>query len=182
MLWPHRFYRYQDRMNKEEFRRNVFSLSEQLFPMVSRMLGNRANAEDAIQEIMMKLWVRRHKIGQHPNVKGLVFSVARNYCVDVLRKKRWEIQDTSLHHGILKSDYEQEPLEWKELNLLIRRILKNLPERQREVLMMRDLDGYEFTEIAAATKLKVEHVRGLLSRARKQVSIQLEKIYSYEGK
>ena len=130
----------------------------------------------------MKLWVRRHKIEQHPNVKGLVFSVARNYCVDVLRKKRREIQDTSLHHGILKSDCEQEPLEWKELNLLIRRILKNLPERQREVLMMRDLDGYEFTEIAAATKLKVEHVRVLLSRARKQVSIQLEKIYSYEGK
>jgi RNA polymerase sigma-70 factor (ECF subfamily) len=45
---------------------------------------------------------------------------------------------------------------------------------------MRDLDGYEFFEIAAATQLKIEHVRVLLSRARKQVSIKLGKIYSYE--
>ena len=67
-------------MNKKEFRLKVFSLSEHLFPMVSRMLGNKANAEDAIQEIMMKLWLKRKQIGLHPNITGLVFLTARNYC------------------------------------------------------------------------------------------------------
>ena len=66
------------------------------------------------------------------------------------------------------------------LNTIIKKIVKNLPEQQREVIMMRDLDGYEFIEIAAATQLKIEHVRVLLSRARKQVSIKLRKTYRYE--
>ncbi len=169
-------------MSKEEFRRTVFSLSEHLFPMVARMLGDRASTEDAIQEIMIKLWLKRHKIRQHPNIKGLVFSVARNYCIDLLRKKSLEISDTPIYLESLKSEYGQEQLEWKELNIIIKKILKKLPERQQEVLVMRDLDGYEFIEIAAATQLKVEHVRVLLSRARKLVSAELEKTYSYERK
>jgi RNA polymerase sigma-70 factor (ECF subfamily) len=75
-------------MNKTEFKLKVFSLSERLFPMVSRMLRSNVNAEDAIQEIMMKLWVKRNQIARHPNITGLVFSTARNYCIDLLRKKK----------------------------------------------------------------------------------------------
>lgn len=167
-------------MNKTEFRLKVFSLSERLFPMISRMLGNHANAEDAIQEIMMKLWVKRRLIGQHPNVKGFVFLTARNYCIDIIRKKKLEIDTAPLQLEVLKSEHEQEQLEWKELNIIIRKILKTLPEQQREILIMRDLEGYDFIEIAAATQLKIEHVRVLLSRARNHVSIKLEKQYCYE--
>ena len=168
-------------MNETDFKLKVFSLSERLFPMVFRMLGNSANAEDAIQEIMMKLWEKRDQIEQHPNITGFVFLTARNYCIDTLRRKKLEIDDSSLQLEILKSEYGQEQSEWKDLNIIVKKILKGLPEQQREVLMMRDLDGYEFIEIAAATQLKVEYVRVLLSRARKQVSLKLEKIYNYEG-
>ena len=166
-------------MNKTDFKLKVFSLSERLFPMVSRILGNKVNTEDAIQEIMMKLWEKRDKIGQHPNINGFVFLTARNYCLDVLRKKKLEIDDSSLQLKILRSDYGHEELGWKELNGIIKEILRNLPEQQREVLIMRDLEGYENIEIAAAMELKVEYVRVLLSRARKQVSIKLETTYKY---
>jgi RNA polymerase sigma-70 factor (ECF subfamily) len=167
-------------MNKTDFKIKVFSLSERLFPMVSRMLGNRTNAEDAIQDIMMKLWEKRNQIRNHPNITGFVFLTARNYCIDLLRKKKLEIYDSSLQLELLKSEYGLEQLEWKELNTIVKNILKSLPEQQREVLIMRDLDGYEFTEIAAITQLKIEHIRVLLSRARKQVGIKLKKTYSYE--
>ena len=167
-------------MTKVEFRLKVFSLSERLFPMVSRMLGTRANAEDAIQDIMLKLWIKRKHISQHPNIKGLVFSTARNHCIDILRKKKLDIYDASFQLEIVKSANSREALEWKELNIIIKKIVAQLPEQQREVILMRDLDGYEFLEIAAATQLKVEHVRVLLSRARKQVRVELEKTYSYE--
>ncbi len=167
-------------MNETEFQHKVFSLSERLFPMVSRMLGNTASAEDAIQEIMMKLWVKRNKIAKHPNITALVFLTARNFCIDILRKKGPKFDDSSLQLEIIKSNYGEEQLEWKELNIIIKKILKRLPEQQRDVIIMRDLDGYDFTEIAAVTQLKIEHVRVLLSRARKQVSLELEKTYSYE--
>ena len=166
-------------MNKLDFKLNVFSLSERLFPMVARMLGS-ANAEDAIQEIMLKLWQKRKQVEKHPNIKGLVFLTARNYCIDVLRKKPFALEDSTDYFKILESENDYTQIEWKELNTIILEILKKLPKQQTEVFMMRDLDAYEFTEIAAALEIKIEHVRVLLSRARKQIGIELEKTYSYE--
>jgi RNA polymerase sigma-70 factor (ECF subfamily) len=167
-------------MNTKDFKHKVLSLSERIYPMVARMLGNGANAEDAIQDIMIKLWDKRKQIGQHPNITGFVFLTARNYCVDILKKKRLERNDFVLQINVLETESGQEQLEWKELNLIIERILKKLPEQQREIMMMRDIDGFEYFEIAEVTQLKVEHIRVLLSRARKQVRIELEKDYCYE--
>ncbi len=167
-------------MNKTEFRHTIFSLSEYLFPMVSRMLGQHANAEDAIQEIMLKLWMKRKQLKNHPNIKGFVILTARNHCIDLLRKQKIRIQDLSYPLEQLHTKNRHNQLEWEELHSIIKDILKSLPENQRTVLLMRDLDGYEIAEIAAATELKAEHVRVLLSRARKQVGIKLEKTYRYE--
>ncbi|TXD47596.1 RNA polymerase sigma factor [Polaribacter sp. IC073] len=167
-------------MNKIDFKLKVFSLSERLFPLVARMLGNNANAEDAIQEIMMKLWVKRKKIAKHPNITGFVFLTARNHCIDLLRKKKLVLDDSTIPLKILASRNEHIELEWKELNSIIEEILQKLPKQQKEVFIMRDLDGYEFTEIASTMQLKVENIRVLLSRARKQVRTELEKTYSYE--
>lgn len=166
-------------MNKLDFKLNVFSLSERLYPLVARLLGT-DNAEDAIQEIMLKLWEKRKQVEKHPNIKGFVFLTARNYCIDVLRKKPFALNDSTDYFKILESKNENLRLEWKELNTIILKILKNLPKQQTEVFLMRDIDGYEFTEIAAALKIKIEHVRVLLSRARKQIGVELEKTYSYE--
>ena len=55
--------------------------------MVARMLGNKESAEDAVQEIMMKLWDKRRNLEKHPNITGFVFLTARNYCIDILKKK-----------------------------------------------------------------------------------------------
>lgn len=170
--------RYINRMNKEDFKVTVFSLSERLFPLVARLLGNKTKAEDAIQEIMIKLWDKRKQLDNHPNIKGFVFLTARNYCIDLLRKKRIFVDDISTHLNSFSD--EESKIEWEELNLIINKVLKKLSKQQREIFIMRDLDGYEFTEIAAALEIKIEHVRVLLSRARKQISEELEKKYSYE--
>ncbi len=148
--------------------------------MVFRLLGNRTKVEDAIQEIMLKLWEKRKKIEHHPNLKGLVFLTARNHCIDILRKNNPEIEDSELYFNFLKSENGHEQLELKELNAIILKILERVPEQQREILIMRDLDGFEFEEIAGLTTLKVEHIRVLLSRARKQLRQELKKNYCYE--
>ncbi len=167
-------------MTKQDFKLQVFSFSERLFPMVARLLGSNSKAEDAIQEIMIKLWQKRKKLENHPNIKGFVILTARNYCIDLLRKKALVLEDSTSELKVLKSLNETENLEWKELNDIIYKILETLPEQQKEVFLMRDVDGYEFTEIAAALSIKIEHVRVLLSRARKQIGVSLEKKYDYE--
>lgn len=166
-------------MTKPEFKHKVFVLSERIYPLVARMLGT-AHAEDAIQEIMLKLWEKRKEIEKHPNITGLVFLTARNYCIDVIRKKKNTVSYESSHLKIAHATKEQSKVEWKELKNIVDNILESLPNQQQEVFKMRDIDGYETSEIAAALTLKVEHVRVLLSRARKQIGKVLSTKYNYE--
>jgi RNA polymerase sigma-70 factor (ECF subfamily) len=167
-------------MNKNEFKTNIFSLSVRLFPLVVRLLGDKTQAEDAIQEIMIKLWEKRNQFENHPNIKGFVFLTARNYCIDLLRKKRVFVSDSEFHLNLLKDPNEKSALENQELNEIIHTILKKLPKQQREIFIMRDIDGYDFSEIAVILDIKMAHARVLLSRARKEISQQLEKTYKYE--
>lgn len=167
-------------MNKNDFKVTVFSLSERLFPLVARLLGDKTKAQDAIQEIMIKLWEKRKQLENHPNIKGFVFLTARNYCLDILRKKRVLVNDGEFHLSLLKDTKEQTQLESKQLNEIIIEILKKIPKQQREIFIMRDIDGYDFTEIAAILEIKIAHARVVLSRARKKISIALEKTYNYE--
>lgn len=148
--------------------------------MIVRMLGNQQDAEDALQEIMLKLWNRRKKIAAHPNLTGLVFLTARNHCLDLLKKKRPDMEASDFRLKMLPAPGGQQQVEWEELNRIIKELLLELPEQQREVMMLRDMDGLEYSEMAAVMGLKVEHIRVILSRARKRVVKQLKEIYNYE--
>jgi RNA polymerase sigma-70 factor (ECF subfamily) len=130
---------------------------------------------------MMKLWLKRHKIQDHPNINAFVFLTAKNYCLDVLRKNNPKVVDSDLYMKTLQSENGHENLKAKELNEVILRIIRKLPESQSEVLILRDLDGLEFEEIASVTNLNIKHVRVLLSRARKHVRSELKSKYYYEG-
>lgn len=169
-------------MTEREFQDQILSQTDRIYPMVLRMLSKRTDAEDAIQDIMLKLWERRKKIAQHPNMSGLVILTARNHCLDVLKKKRLPIEKNELRVVPVPAIDGNESMEWKELQQLILEILEKVPVNQREVLLLRDLDGYEYSEIAAALELKVEHVRVLLSRARKLVRMKLKKLHYHEGR
>lgn len=100
-------------MNKNDFKLKVFSLSERLYPMVARMLGNATSTEDAIQDIMMRLWDKRKHLEHHPNITGFVFLTARNYCIDVLRKNKSIVDDATPYLKVLKSGEDHKDVEWR---------------------------------------------------------------------
>jgi RNA polymerase sigma-70 factor (ECF subfamily) len=166
-------------MDTLDFKQRVFDFSEELYPMVYRMLGSRQSTEDAIQDIMMKLWIKRNKIKNHPNLKGFIILTARNHCIDLLRRKKKVVpilnEDIKDVHGDKDSTFE-----WQKLNNVINTILKKAPEQQREVFLMRDIDGYDFKEIAYALDITIEHCRVLLSRIRRFIAKELETRYHYE--
>ncbi len=171
---------YRKTMTTKEFKNKILPLSQRIFPMAMRMLGNSDEAQDAVQEIMIKLWSSRKKVGQHPNVSGLVFLMTKNYCLDRLKaRKRTRIVETDQKYmAYLYVEGEQNNAE--DLIALVRKIIVELPENQQEVILLRDIDGLEFEEIVEITQLKIEHIRVLLSRARKHVRQQLENKYNYE--
>lgn len=166
-------------MTSKDFKNRVLSLSDRVFPMAARILGNNDDARDALQDIMIKLWDRRHQLDRHPNLAGFVFLTARNYCLDCLKKKNPEKAVSPTQDRIAENFSGQEQLEHKETLQIVLKIVNELPEKQKETILMRDIDGLEYDEIAAAMELEITHIRVLLSRARKHVRIQLEKNYGY---
>lgn len=148
--------------------------------MAARMLGNEEDAKDAVQEIMIKLWKSKNQFKGHPNLDGFVFLTARNHCLDRLKKKNPE-QPYSIYQEKIPQEY-QDHLEYIEVYSFVQEIIKKLPDNQKEVMVLYDIDGLEFEEIAAIVGLKIEHVRVLLSRGRKTVREELNKIYNYEQK
>lgn len=83
--------------------------------------------------------------------------------MDILRKKRVLVNDGEFHLNLLKDTKEENQLENKELNEIIIEILKKVLKQQREIFIMRDLDGYDFKEIAIIMDIKITHARVLLS-------------------
>jgi RNA polymerase sigma-70 factor (ECF subfamily) len=167
-------------MTSNDFKYKILPLSQRIFPLAARLLGNDDEAQDAVQEIMIKLWNARKQLDKHPNISGFVFLTARNYCFDLLRGKKKDIMDTMNQDLIVDLYVDQRQEGFEDVFMIIRKIISELPEKQREVILMRDIDGFEFDEIVAMTEIKIEHIRVLLSRARKQVRIQLKNVYNYE--
>ncbi|MBN2237202.1 MAG: RNA polymerase sigma factor [Bacteroidales bacterium] len=148
--------------------------------MAVRLLNSEAEAEDAVQEVMLKLWNQRKKLANHPNVNGYVFLTARNYCLDQLKKKSVFVDSSSQQK--LVADYFIETAENSAEGLFdyVRKLLFLLPKKEKEILLLRDFDGLEFDEIAELTQLNKEHIHVLLSRARKEIRIALQKSNYHE--
>ena len=145
-------------MKTKEFKDKILSLSDRIFPMVVRLLDNEENARDAVQEIMTKLWDRCKKVGNHPNIPGFVFLTARNHCLDLLKKKNPDFNSSDFQLKTIESESRHCPVEWEELNTIIENLLKELPAQQRDIMLVRDIDVLEFTEISIITNLKVVHI------------------------
>lgn len=167
-------------MTEHDFKASVLPLTERIYPMVARMLNNHHSAEDAVQEIMIRVWDNRSKLDDHPNPAGYVVLTARNHCLDLLRKKSLKLHSLNGQTEAVETQKVSSKLEREELFAIIENLLKELPEPQGEILKLRDIDGLNYREIAEVLNLKVEYVRVLLFRARRAVSIKLKHVYDYE--
>lgn len=169
MLYPTGYTRRTTKMSQELFRAAVLPMRDYLFATARRILSEEDDAEDAVQEVLLKLWYIRESLGNYDNVEAFVTTVTKNHCLDKLkvRKRTEEMTDSVL---VMQSDTTPYDLtEKRDTHALIRKIIETLPPLQREIIKMKDLDEYEVDEIAEITGTKVEAVRMNLSRARKRV-------------
>ena len=126
------------------------------------------------------MWKKKNQLAKHPNVNGFVFLTAKNYCLDQLKKKKViPIEDKYIEIEAEKHHPEINEVDNSKFEK-IQIIINQLPEQQREVILLRDFDGLEFEEISEMTGYTYEHLRVILSRARKNVRTQYQNKYSYE--
>lgn len=165
-------------MTTEEFKNTVIPFSRKLFPMLFRILGDEEETRDALQDLMVKLWNKRTELERCENLPAYIITVARNHSFDLLKKKRPDRMNESDDRKImlLKND---DSFEVKERMEQVRKVIGQLPEKYREVISLRDIDGFDFEEIKEMTGFEVPYIRVLLSRARQKVKEEVEKTYDY---
>ena len=159
-----------------EFKDRVLPLSKKLLRFASQLLQNREEAEDVLQDILLKLWQKKDELGKVDNLEAYAMKMIRNRSLDVKDSKQRDLTTFGMWSNLPD---ETDHLENADSAKLVKRIISLLPELQRTVIYLRDLEQLEYNEIADITGLNENAVRVNLSRARKKVRDEILKIHNY---
>lgn len=165
-------------MNQNEFLTVILPLKDRVYRVAKRILVSSDEAEDAVQEVLLKLWKGRGSIKNYRSPEAFAMTMTKNYCLDRLKSK----QASNLkivHSNYPTSENIQREIEGSEGVSLVLDIMEGLPEQQRLVLQLRDVEQLEFGEIAEILDKNETAIRVALSRARKAVRDALIKKYNY---
>ena len=166
-------------MNQSEFLNTVMPFKDKVFRFAKRLLVSSEEAEDATQELFLKLWKNKEKLSSYKNIEAFAMTMTKNYCFDRLKSK--QASNLSLVH----SNYRETNTSLdKKTNLedsvsIVHRLISKLPEQQRMIIQLRDVEQYEYKEIGKMLDLQPTAVRVALSRARKTIREQLIKQHNY---
>jgi RNA polymerase sigma-70 factor (ECF subfamily) len=167
-------------MRSSEFKLLVMPYSDRIYRMAFRLMGNREEAEDIVQEVYLKLWGMRNELKQYNSIEALSIRITRNLCLDSLRRRKvgqQAIKSERIEAGG-HSETPIEHLERKEEVEVIHSLITALPEPQRSLVHLRHIEGKEYEEISQMVNMNVNAIRVSISRARKQMREILEKQFS----
>ncbi len=163
-----------ERMKNISFRNDILPLKNELYRLALRITLNRAEAEDVVQETMIKVWNRRDEWDAIDSIEAFCLTVCRNLALDKTRKQANQSQSLDATAGSEPSDlsYSSNPERQTMLHdrvQLVRKLIDNLPEKQRSVMQLRDFEGKSYKEIAAVMGVTEEQVKVNLFRARQAI-------------
>jgi len=165
-------------MKQKEFLSTVLPFKDKLYRLAKRLLVSSDEAEDAVQEIFLKLWNGKEKIGKYKNPEAFAMTMTKNYCLDRLKSKQAGNMKI-VHSNFQNSENVEKQVEANDGVTLVFQIMETLPEQQRMILQLRDVEQYEYSEIAEMLDLNETAIRVALSRARKAIREEMIKKYNY---
>ena len=166
-------------MTQSDFVKLVMPFKDKVFRLAKRLLVSSEEAEDATQEILIKLWKNKTKIADYRNVEAFSMTMTKNFCLDRLKSK--QAQNLKIVH----SNYQdhnvslQTEVENRDSVNWVSKIIEDLPEQQKIILQLRDIEEYDYDEIAKVVDMNPTAIRVALSRARKTIREKLTNIHQY---
>ncbi len=166
-------------MNQVEFIKLINPFKDKLFRLAKRLLVSTEEAEDATQEILVKLWSKNDGLDKYNSIEAFAMTMTKNYCLDQLKSKRAQVLklvDDNFDNNqanLQKKLEDEDSLNW------IKKIMNNLPEQQKLIVQMREIEQYEFDEIAKILNMNETAIRVALSRARKIIREAITKTHNY---
>jgi len=160
-------------MNTEIFLQRVTFIRPDLERLARRKLSVQADAEDLVQEVLMRLWLTREKWETHQNCKPLAINILEHCVIDRYRKNR-EMEPIENQPLVAHTATPHQYTEAKDLGRFIWKLIEQLPPLQQLIMRLKDIEGHEVEEIAQITNTTPEAVRMNLCRARKRIRDEME--------
>ena len=159
-------------MKKISFRNDVLPLKNELFRLALRITLNRAEAEDVVQETMIKVWNKRDHWDEIDSIEAFCLTICRNISLDKMKKAENQNQSIDEGHDAPDLSYTSNPEEQamqRDRIRLIRHLIDHLPEKQRSCMQLRDFEGKSYKEIAQVLGISEEQVKVNIFRARQTI-------------
>ncbi|MET4147211.1 RNA polymerase sigma factor [Arthrobacter sp. UYCo732] len=163
------------------FEHLVITYQDRLFRLAYRMLNDRGQAEDIVQETLTSSWRGLHMLADVNAFGGWIYRLATNKCLDLLRKRSTRaenltnpddirsITETGTNQAPAGTDPAHEA-QWSAQQNGLTEVLNTLPPTHRACWLLREMHGRTYAEIGATLKISPTAVRGTLARARHQIA------------
>lgn len=153
-------------MNQLEFRDFVKDNQNKIFRFALRLIPKEDDAKDIVQDVLIKIWDRRDELAKIENLDGWMFTVTRNLCIDRIRAKKMHLDINTQVQVEDKEDTPEEQTTKSQLLGLMRKLIDEMPEKQKLVIHLRDIEGLSYDEIAESIGIPLAQVKVNLHRAR----------------
>lgn len=153
---------------QKELEKVIVGMRRRLMDEARRFLRNQDEAEDTVQDVVLKLWTMRDRLGDYRSVEAMAVVIARHLCLS--RKRDYgKCLDLQALKETTDSGSPEQLLIGRETEGRLLELIDSLPDRQQAILRMKHVDGMETDEIAALTGMTADSVRQNLSRARRNI-------------
>jgi RNA polymerase sigma-70 factor (ECF subfamily) len=166
-------------MNQKEFMLLVNPFKDKVFRMAKRLLVSTEEAEDATQEVLVKLWNKSESLDEYKSVEAVAMTMTKNYCLDQLKSKRASNMKIVHNNFTDREASLQQKVEDRDTWNWVEKIMNDLPEQQKLIVQMRDIEEMEFEEISKVLEMNESAIRTALSRARKTIRENMVKTHHY---
>ena len=165
-------------MSAAAFKKRFLPLSRRMYWTAWQMTGNVQEAEDLVQEAFLRLWTKRDVIEDIRNTEAYCTTLIKNLYLNQARRKQLPISSKPPNELMETAENEntvEEKLERTEESLQVKWLIEQLPEQQRKVITLHDMNDMSNEEIQEQTGLQPTNIRVLLCRARKTIREKLIK-------
>lgn len=168
-------------MNKISFRNDILPLKDKLYRLAMRITLNERDAEDIMQDTLIKVWNRRERWDELESIEAFSLTVCRNLALDSIKRKGHgnpSIEDTHAEKPDLTANPYEEMLQNDRVQL-VRDIINALPEKQKTSMQLREFEGKSYREIAQIMEITEEQVKINIFRARQTIKQKFKNVEDY---
>jgi len=166
-------------MQQSQFKNEILIHKDQMYRLALRILRNKEDAKDIVQDSLVKLWNKREVLGNIKSLKSFALTIVRNACIDLIRKRKPE---TNQQDHLERSDglNPEKQLDVSDQLQRVKQIINQLNKQQRELIQLRDIEELDYEEMSEITGLTVNNIRVILSRTRKEIRQRMKTMMNFQ--